>query len=415
MTIAAAIKADVDRAREVEAERERRITNTMERERAKREALRRLAAEDRGAVLPPACDTLRTRLARPRPITPWRIRDWQTQNSRVMLAAQFKAGKTTLVGNLIRSLVDGDPFLGCFDVTPVTGTVGVLDFEMSESQLDEWLRTQQIQHDDRVIVVPMRGRAAAFNILDAAVRAEWSERLRGLHCVYLIVDCVRPIMDALGLDEHRDAGRLLVAFDALLAQSAIAEAALVQHMGHTGERSRGDSRLRDWPDVEWRLMRQDEEPSSARFITAYGRDVDVSESQLEFDPITRRLTVAGGSRRDAKSADALVDILATLSESAAPMTGRAIKSALRDSEHARDVLDAALRYGSKTGALIQTPGPHNSKLYLPGSSVRVSGSVPAVSGVNSEQAQIQCPSVRGLYKARTVGRSLTQDETDDRL
>jgi hypothetical protein len=415
MTLTAEIAAEVNRAREVEAERERRIQLHMERERAKREAARRLAAEDRGAVVPPACDTLRARLARPRTSTPWRIRDWQPQGGRVMLAAQFKAGKTTLVGNLIRSLVDLDLFLGCYEVTPITGTVVVLDFEMSESQLDEWLRAQEIQNDDRVIVIPMRGRAAAFNILDAAIRAEWANRFRALHCTYPIVDCVRPIMDALGLDEHRDAGRLLVAFDALLAEAGITEAALVQHMGHTGERSRGDSRLRDWPDVEWRLMRQDEEPSSARFITAYGRDVDVPESQLEFDQVTRRLTVAGGSRRDAKSADALSDVLAVLSESAAPMTGRAIKRALSDSDHSRDVLDAALRYGTKTGELVPTNGPRNSKLYIPGSSVRVSGSVRAVSGVNSEQAQFQCPSVRGLIEARTVGRSLTEDDTDDRI
>jgi hypothetical protein len=65
-------------------------------------------------------------------------------------------------------------------------------------------------------------------------------------------------------------------------------------MGHANERARGDSRLRDWPDVEWRLVRRDDDPASARFITAYGRDVDVPESQLIYDHGTRHLTIEDG-------------------------------------------------------------------------------------------------------------------------
>ena len=42
---------------------------------------------------------------------------WPT-GGRVVLSAQHKAGKTRLTGNLIRSLVDGDLFLGAFTVAP---------------------------------------------------------------------------------------------------------------------------------------------------------------------------------------------------------------------------------------------------------------------------------------------------------
>jgi hypothetical protein len=51
---------------------------------------------------------LRERLARPRPTLKWRIEGWQPVGSRVMLAAQYKAGKTTVAANLDRALVDGD-------------------------------------------------------------------------------------------------------------------------------------------------------------------------------------------------------------------------------------------------------------------------------------------------------------------
>ena len=77
-------------------------------------------------------------------------------------------------------------------------------------------------------------------------------------------------------------------------------------MGHAGERSRGDSRLRDWPDVECRLVRDesndedgDTDPA-ARYLAAYRRDVDQPEQLLGYDGTTRRLTIAGGSRKDTK-------------------------------------------------------------------------------------------------------------------
>ena len=76
---------------------------------------------------------------------------------------------------------------------------------------------------------------------------------------------------------------------------------MVQHMGHLNERARGDSRLQDWPDAIWRLVRETDEPDSARYFKAYGRDVDIPEGRLSFDAATRRLTYAAGSRSDGKA------------------------------------------------------------------------------------------------------------------
>jgi hypothetical protein len=105
----------------------------------------------------------------------------------------------------------------------------------------------RIRNDDRIIVEPMRGRAAAFDLLDERVLAQWAELLRARSTSYLMVDCLRPILDALGLDEQRDAGRFLVPLDRLLRDASIPDGLVVHHIGHTGERSRGDSRIRDWP------------------------------------------------------------------------------------------------------------------------------------------------------------------------
>ena len=218
---------------------DQRLALAAERERIRREARRLIDTEERGQTShTPSLQTLRERLTAPLAPTSYRIEGRQPCGSRVMLAAQFKAGKTTLTGNLIRSLIDGDLFLGRDAVSPIAGRAVVLDFEMSESQLVSWLADQKIRDDDRVIAVALRGRAVAFDILNVDIRARWAQRLRGVACTYLVWDCVRPLMDALGLDEHGDAGRLLVAFDALLAEAGIPDALVVHQMGHTGERSR---------------------------------------------------------------------------------------------------------------------------------------------------------------------------------
>jgi hypothetical protein len=349
---------------------EQRVLWAFQQERAKREARRRLDAEERGPVMLPDFETLRTRLARAVPVIRWRIQGWQPCETRVMLAAQFKAGKSTVVANLLRALVDGDDWLGRAHVEPIGGTAVLVDLEMGATQLDAWYRAQHIRADDRVIVLPMRGRASSFNLLDDAIRAQWADRLRRYTTRYLVLDCFRPMLDALGLDEHSEAGQFLVAFDRLLAEAGIPEACVVQHMGHAGERSRGDSRLRDWPDVEWRLVRRDEDPSSERFITAYGRDVEQSESQLIYHGDTRRLTMAGGSRKDATTRDALDAVLAVLDADPQPQSGRQIKVALADAEVSRDAIDAALRYGVRSGALTVQDGARRARLYRP-----VSGSV----------------------------------------
>ena len=332
--------------------------------RIRNEARRAVAAEEQGAVMVPEAITLRELLAEPDASTPMRIVDCQPKDSRVILAAQFKAGKTTLVANLIRSLRDGDPFLGKYAVARVEGTIALLDFEMSKEQLKRWYREQRIANDDRVIVFSMRGRAASFNLLDPQVRAEWAVRLRARGVTYLVIDCLRPILDALGLDEHHDAGAFLVPLDALLADAGIPDALVVHHMGHTEDRSRGDSRLRDWSDVEWRLLRKDDDPASVRFFTAYGRDVDLKEQQLGYDAEARQVTVVGGTRRDAKIEEALPVVLEFIISAATPPSRAVILKGLSGSEHTKNILIAAIKMGIERGQIVTKKGPRKSQLHF---------------------------------------------------
>jgi hypothetical protein len=90
-----------------------------------------------------------------------------------------------------------------------------------------------------------------------------------------------------GLKEDHDARIFLVAFDELLKRCGADEAVIVHHMGHNGERSRGDSRIQDWPDAIWKVVKDKEaenpdDPAVDRYCSAYGRDVDVSEGKLDY-------------------------------------------------------------------------------------------------------------------------------------
>src|SRR5687768_12174395 len=267
--------------------------------RAQRDARRLVDADDIACDNVPEFTTLRERLARPRAPVVWRIEGLQPAGSRVCCSAPSKTGKTSLATNLTRALVDGDRFLDHFQVQMLSGSVAIIDAEMAPAQLDEWLRAQHIKNDDRVVVLPLRGALTSFDIRLPEVRASWAARLREANVEYLIIDCLRPFLDALGLNEHREAGNFLVPLDQLLLDAGISDACLIHHFGHTNERARGDSRIRDWPDVEWRLVRQSDDATSARFFSAYGRDVESHEARLAFDPVTRRISVDGGSRNDA--------------------------------------------------------------------------------------------------------------------
>lgn len=249
----------------------------------------------------PAPVNLTAFLAEPDDDVRYRIDGLWPSDGRIILAAQNKSGKTTLVGNLARSLVDGDPFLDTFGVEPANRVV-LIDNEMSPSHVRRWLRDQGIRKTDAVEIICLRGKVSSFDILDAATRVEWAELIGPADV--LIFDVLRPALDALGLSEDKESGRFLTALDELCDAAGIPELVLVHHMGHTNERSRGDSRLEDWPDAKWRLVKQpdpdnpnDDGQNGPRFFSAYGRDVDQPEVRLGFDPDTRHLKVDGGSRR----------------------------------------------------------------------------------------------------------------------
>jgi hypothetical protein len=351
---------------------EAQVHNEMLRILARREAEQRISAGDYRPDLMPQGRTLAYRRLHPKPDPDWRIDGWLPTGGRLKVDGQYKSGKTELRNNLVRCLVDGARWLDAYPTTPIIGTLAILDFEMGEAMSERWLRDQNIRDEDRVILFALRGSPSSFNPFDENSFRWWRRTLSHAGVQALVIDPLRPALDALGLSEDKDIGRFLVKVEELAASAGIAEQIIFHHMGHNLERGRGDSAQRGWPDVEWRLVRETDDPASTRYIAAFGRDVDQPEARLEFDTDTRRLSMAGGSRRQAAARNAL-DAIADLLDGSEALSTNRIETALTGTEHPRTAIRAGLRLGVNEGTVTETRGQRNAKLYtlnLPASPVR---------------------------------------------
>ena len=325
----------------------------------RRQATRIVDAMERPPAAEPGSVSLRELLARERTSTKYRIdRLWPT-SGKVLITAPKKCGKTTLVGNLIRCLVDGDRFLSRpvepgefkvaaagFEVQRTERVVMLLDFEMTENMLCEWLADQHIANSDQVHIELLRGQT--WDPRDDAQRRRWGKYLRKLNAGALIVDPIGPILHSLGIDENSNSevGGFLAALDKLVHEAGIDEHAAVHHAGHgTDQRARGASAFLGWPDAIWQITRGD----NGSFLSAEGRDVMLPETALMFDRATRRLSLGEGDRaaaRETQHSGAVVEAV-----TAKPGIGKnklelAVRTAVKvGAPAARAAIDGALVAG----------------------------------------------------------------------
>jgi hypothetical protein len=278
--------------------------------RAQSDARRRVAAAEAGDLKLPPVTNLDALLAKEDDPVRFRIDGvWPAGGAKVLCAAPAGGGKTTLSGNLVRSLADGDPFLGKFAVNHTAQRIVVIDNEMTEPMLRRWLRRQQVRNTAAVAdVVNLRGQAGLFDMSNHRLRAEWSRRLRGLGCDVVIFDCLKPVLEAMGLDENRETGKFLYPFAEMLVDAGVEDVLVHHHMGRNNERARGDSTLLGWTEANWKIVRKDDHPARPRFFsTDKVRDADepVQEGLLSFDPATGHLTYVGGDRAQTQATESL--------------------------------------------------------------------------------------------------------------
>jgi hypothetical protein len=349
------------------------VVELAEMEWARAEARKALRNLDAPEPDPPAMIGLGALLDEPDEDEQWRVHGLIPAGGNALLIAQAKSGKTTWINNLVRCLADWSPFLtedvdGVGDLGMVTPlmegeTVAVVDLELDRRTIRRWLRTQRIENTDRVLIESLRGRTGVLDLKDPRRRRVWAEHLRSHNVKVLVIDCLGPLLAFYGAEENSntEVGQILAALEALKREADVQELILVHHAGHSGERARGASRLRDWPDVEIRLMIEGSEdprfepaPDAARYIAARGRDVSLRERKLAFNTLTGRLSLAseGGNRAQAKNAAQREALLERI--------GKKPGASQRDLCQTNNKLKAVLADLIEEGLVHTAPGPNRA-------------------------------------------------------
>ena len=239
----------------------------------------------------------------------YRVTDLWPAQGRVLLAAQAKSGKTTMVAaNLIPALVDGGDFLGRYGVEKVTRRVVYLNMEVGTRTMRRWLQDAGITNTAAITVANLRGKASALSLGTDQGRKQFGAWLAAQDAEVVILDPLAPVLASLALDENSNSevAQFFSWWSEALMHGGVVDDLVVHHAGHGGERSRGASRLLDEPDAVWTLTKDGEtkeadetDPfgeSPTRYLSAYGRDVELPAEALSFDYDTRQLKLTGMSR-----------------------------------------------------------------------------------------------------------------------
>jgi hypothetical protein len=301
-------RAETDKADddfEAELDHNRGVNDELRKLRIRKAAQELFKAENQPDAPPFDAGTLAEVLARPAD-PPMRVAGLIPWDASTLVVAQRKTGKTTLELNLARCLLTGEDFLGKFAVRPIDGIVAILNFEVSAAMIARWADEHGIDRE-RLYLVTLRGRRNPFT--HPRDREALAADLRSRGVESLICDPFGRAYTGKSQNDPGEVGAWLIDLD-LFARSEVGakDVILSADAGWNGERTRGSSALEDWADV-FLTMTRDADDDAMRFLKAEGRDVELAEDQLVFDPTTRTLSLAGtGSRKKGKDDRKLADL-----------------------------------------------------------------------------------------------------------
>lgn len=255
------------------------VVREKRRIRVRNEAVLQVAAEDRKPFVPPLVWYAREFLARPLTPQQHRIEDLWPIGGNVLFAAGAKWGKSSCTANLLRSMADGDAFLGHFECAKIVDgeTILLVDLEMNEERVQTEIMAQGIENLDCLRIMCLRGSAEQFDITNDEAFEFLTAYCKQENVKTLIIDPLAPLLGLLGLDENDNSviTKFFQQLDTLKLQAGIRDMLVTHHCGHSPDlRPRGASRFNDWPDAIWLGKREKPtDPSSPRKFFARGRDV----------------------------------------------------------------------------------------------------------------------------------------------
>lgn len=247
--------------------------------------------------------SLKDQLAEPLPEITYAIQRLLPAGGNATLTAQFKAGKTTIVNNLAKAYADNQRFLGKWEMASSDRNLAYFNYEVSEAQWLRWMDDLKIENQDRIYPLHLRGKR--LPLLVPQIENWVVDWLQRNNIGTWIID---PYGRAYGGKENdnSDVRAFLDAIDVIKDRAGVDQAVMTLHTGRADqqigeERGRGATVLDDWADARWLLTRgKGVEEQRKRFFSATGRDVEVDEEELKFEPATRKLTMGGWDRYGSK-------------------------------------------------------------------------------------------------------------------
>ncbi|QRI74708.1 MULTISPECIES: AAA family ATPase [Rhodococcus] len=336
--------------------------------RARRDAQEILRREQEGEAPPFDDGLLEEVLARP-PEPPYRIEGLIPSDAGTVIVAQRKAGKTTLMLNLARCLLTGEEFLGRFPVVPLTGRLGFLNYEVSAAQLARWADDAGVDRR-RLYLANLRGRRNPLG--HKQDRAELAGRMKAHGVEAVIVDPFGRAYTGTNQNDAGEVGAWLTDLDSFVRTEVGArDLFLTVHAGWNGERTRGSSAIEDWGDALVFLTKDD---MDRRYLKAEGRDVELDEDALDYDPAARRLMLSGAGNRKAAAkrvkADKLMPVVERIVTETPGLNWSALLKAVRAAPDAGEFQDGdvtlAVQLLGGTGRIRrEVGGPGKPTLHYP--------------------------------------------------
>lgn len=209
------------------------------------------------------------------------------EHGNATLVASNKTGKTTMMNHLTRAMVDDVPFLGEYDVQH--GRVAFWNYEVGEDQWTRWTAEAGIQNSDLVFPLHLRGRTVSLRSPQARdMIAEW---LSKREIQYWILDPGHRAMT--GFQSKGDPNDAVMEFtealDEVKQAAGVKSIIMPLHTGKNGDGARGATRWADWPDAIWTYTR--DQKLGHRTLAAEGRDVELAESMITYNPTDRSLGI----------------------------------------------------------------------------------------------------------------------------
>jgi hypothetical protein len=314
------------------------------------------------------------RRAMPRPPVQFAVDGICAIGQNVTITGQYKAGKTLLALNLVRSLVDGVPFLGEFKVGVGGGgsaRVGLWSMEMSQTDLDTYIDPLAIGDDGAGRLAVLNGRGFGVNIL-TDVGKQWAVNwLKQWGCSVWVIDSHARMCRMAGVDENENGPvlGLLHRLDEIKEAAGIGELYYLVHTGRTEmaegkERARGATVIDDWADARWVLTRQ----GAVRFLAVEGRSVrDMTARSLEFDDTTGAMLLGNRDPISAKVDGLTALVVSIITDHPGEYNARALRSVIRERSagSSHDRIKRGIEEGITLGVIRVLDGPRGEKRYWP--------------------------------------------------